>query len=481
MGKIGVGIITCDRVDYLKKCLSSLPKFDGPIVVVNDGKQDISKHLDKNIHLIQHKENKGVGISKNDALTWLLKQDIEHLFLLEDDIIILKPDTFERYIHTAEISGILHFNYGPGSPFNRKQDPNIIYDLHNRHLCDQHSEPNPKKIIEYPDGTKVSLFEHTVAMFSYFHRSVLEDVGLHDERFYNAWEHVDLTYRIIKAGYHPPFWWFADIHNSHEYLTEAPGAIDNSSIAGKKEQWEKNVMGGREVYREKHGHYPNMPPLATADEVMGIIKSRRRVQQLGELEKIGKVGDNLPDISQIKEEFDALLEFYRAIKPKNILEVGSLLGWSLKRFIENKQEGGVVVSVDLPVRDFCGRGDGRVDQQEFGHHILWKRWAKNKNTALTVIPASSFDPQTIKKVETICNHYDFIFIDGNHTYEGIMADYRNYFPFLRSGGIMAFHDIAQNEEGGGFRVWNEIKHQYKYKEILKSPSKEKGIGVILKP
>ena len=58
MGNIGVGIITCDRVDYLKKCLSSLPAFKGPIVVVNDGQQDISNHLDKNIHLIQHKKIK---------------------------------------------------------------------------------------------------------------------------------------------------------------------------------------------------------------------------------------------------------------------------------------------------------------------------------------------------------------------------------------------------------------------------------------
>ena len=61
-----------------------------------------------------------------------------------------------------------------------------------------------------------------------------------------------------------------------------------------------------------------------------------------------------------------------------------------------------------------------------------------------------------------------------------MADYKNYFPLLRNGGIMAFHDIAQNEEGGGYKVWNEIKHLYKHKEILKSPRKEKGIGVILK-
>ena len=74
-------------------------------------------------------------------------------------------------------------------------------------------------------------------MFSFFTREVLEKVGYIDEQFYNAWEHVDHTYRIALAGYHPPFWWFADIADSEKYLEEAPGAIDNSSIADKKEQW----------------------------------------------------------------------------------------------------------------------------------------------------------------------------------------------------------------------------------------------------
>lgn len=275
--KIGVGIVTCDRLNFLDPCLKSLPSFNGPIVIVNDGKQDITPFVEKHplkdsIKLIQHKENKGVGISKNDALQHLLEQDVEHIFLLEDDMLIKRKDVFDAYIKAAEASGILHMNYGPGSPFNRVQNKEILWDLHNRHLCKQDSEPNPKMIVECKGGSKIALYEHTVAMFSYFHRKVLEDVGLHDEAFYNAWEHVDLTYRIIKAGYHPPFWYFADIADSHEYLTEAPNAIDNSSIANKTDQWAKNVYGGREIYKKKHGHYPNMPPFNSPDDVVNSLK-----------------------------------------------------------------------------------------------------------------------------------------------------------------------------------------------------------------
>lgn len=278
---IGIGIVTCDREEYLDKCLQSLPDFSGPIVIVNDGKKDITPFvkghkLADSIHLIQHTKNTGVGISKNDAMKYLYSKNIEHIFLLEDDMIIKRKDVFDTYIKAALTSGILHLNYGPGSPFNRIQDTRITWDLHNRHLCKQDSDPNPKLIIEYPNNIKIALYEHTVAMFSYFHKKVIEKVGFHDERFYNAWEHVDLTYRIIKAGYHPPFWYFADIVNSHDYLMEAPSAIDNSSIANNQNQWAKNVYGGREIYKEKHGHYPNMPPYQTPEDVIISLKNIRK-------------------------------------------------------------------------------------------------------------------------------------------------------------------------------------------------------------
>lgn len=269
--KIGIGIITCNRPNYLKGLLDSLipcKEVIDELAVVNDGKP-VDVPLFKGEWVLNEK-NLGVGKSKNKALKYLLDKKCDYIFLIEDDMLILNKDIFNKYIEAYKLSGIHHFNYGPGSPFNRKQD--IHFDLHNRHLLKQDSEPSPKLIIEYSKDIKVALYEHTVAMFSFFTREVLEKVGLIDEQFYNAWEHVDHTYRIIKAGYHPPFWWFADLANSHELLTEAPGAIDNSSIANKSEQWAKNVYGGREIYLQKHGHYPNQPPFVSKEEVIQTIK-----------------------------------------------------------------------------------------------------------------------------------------------------------------------------------------------------------------
>lgn len=269
MSKIGLGIVTCNRPEFLSKCIESI-NFDkvDESVIVNDGKIDV-KH--PSIQVIKNEKNLGVGKSKNKILKNLYDKGCDYIFLLEDDMLMLDDSVFDRYIQAHKKSGIHHFNYGPGSPFNRKQKIEN-FDLHNRHELDQHSEPNPRKIIDYGDGVKVSLFTHTVAMFSFFTREVIEKVGYIDEEFYNAWEHVDHTYRIIKAGYHPPFWYFADIHDSHKYLTEAPQAIDKSSIAGDSEQWKKNVYGGREIYLKKHGHYPNQPPHFPDEQVKDVLK-----------------------------------------------------------------------------------------------------------------------------------------------------------------------------------------------------------------
>ena len=270
-GKVGVGIITCNRPDYLHNLLTSIiPCVFDELVIINDGEDISVADFPSTCIYIRNETNLGVGKSKNKAMQHLLDGGCDYIFIIEDDMIILDITIFDKYIEAHKASGIHHFNYGPGSPFNRKQAIQN-FDLHNRHLLDQHTEPNPKLVIDY-GNVKVSLFEHTVAMFSFFTKEVLEKVGLIDDNFYNAWEHVDHTYRIIKAGYHPPFWWFADLFESNKFLTEAPEAINNSSIANNTEQWEKNVYGGREIYKQKHGHYPNEPPFITKEQVIKTIK-----------------------------------------------------------------------------------------------------------------------------------------------------------------------------------------------------------------
>jgi GT2 family glycosyltransferase len=272
--KIGVGIITCNRPDYLKSLLESLVpcrEIINELVVVNDG-EPIEVLLFKGEYIL-NKTNLGVGKSKNKALSYLLDKNCDYIFLIEDDTLILDKNVFNKYIEASRLSGIQHFNYGPGTPFNRSQSTH--FDLHNRHQLNEDSDPNPRIVIDY-GPIKIALYTHIAGMFSFFTKKVLQEVGLIDEQFYNAWDHVDHTYRIIKAGYHPEFWWFADLENSHKLLGEAKNAITKSAIAKETQEWFDAVYKGREIYLQKHGHYPNQPPQVTKEEVIQTLKRLKK-------------------------------------------------------------------------------------------------------------------------------------------------------------------------------------------------------------
>jgi hypothetical protein len=85
---------------------------------------------------------------------------------------------------------------------------------------------------------------------------------------------------------------------------------------------------------------------------------------------------------------------------------------------------------------------------------------------------------------------DILFIDGDHSYEGVKADFLAYSSMVRPGGLIAFHDIVSDNEargrakslawsGGVPRFWNELKHLFDAAEYVENPEQDGyGIGVI---
>lgn len=272
--KIGCAVITCRRPDYLRQLLQSMKdckQYLDELIIINDGDPESVLEFTNDYELYTNPINLGVGKSKNKALDLLKRKNCDYYFIIEDDMVILDPTIFKKYIDASDVSGIQHFNYGPGSPFNREQKIKD-FDLHNRHLLDQHSTPKPQLIIDYKT-LKIALYQHTVAMFSFFTKQVINEVGgIDDKNFTSAFDHVEHTYRIIKQGFHPPFWYFADIDESWKYITEAPDAIKNSVIAKDETKWMTEVHRAREVYKTLHGHYPNQPPYQSVDDVIKSLK-----------------------------------------------------------------------------------------------------------------------------------------------------------------------------------------------------------------
>ncbi len=42
---------------------------------------------------------------------------------------------------------------------------------------------------------------------------------------------------------------------------------------------------------------------------------------------------------------------------------------------------------------------------------------------------------------------DFLYIDGDHSYEAVVRDVRNFVPFVREAGVVAFHDYKPGKDG----------------------------------
>jgi hypothetical protein len=156
-----------------------------------------------------------------------------------------------------------------------------------------------------------------------------------------------------------------------------------------------------------------------------------------------------------------------------ILEIGSLNGGTVWHWI-NLLVPRFVISIDKRV----GKDDPRYADQKSGHNGLWHKWAKEKNGSFVLTLDSLSQYGEAVNFAKKNSPYDFVFVDGGHSYDEVKADYTNYLPMIRSGGIMAFHDINDYSRCPDVpRFWNEIKRNHKYAEMAMRKN-EWGIGII---
>jgi predicted O-methyltransferase YrrM len=104
-----------------------------------------------------------------------------------------------------------------------------------------------------------------------------------------------------------------------------------------------------------------------------------------------------------------------------------------------------------------------------------------RNQKIFIIRGNSHEEIILNKVKNILKNkkLDFLFIDGDHSYEGVKRDFEIYGPLVRKGGIIAFHDIVLGSSacvGGVPRFWNKIKPNYTHVEIVKN-WKQGGFGI----
>ena len=103
----------------------------------------------------------------------------------------------------------------------------------------------------------IDLYRRLSGVFSYFTASALREVGLLDERYINALEHCEHTYRMSLAGKCPPFYSFADMHGSRDYIEDqgTKTSIVHDSV------YAKRLAYGAGLFKQQHGMLLSQVPV----------------------------------------------------------------------------------------------------------------------------------------------------------------------------------------------------------------------------
>jgi len=266
---IGVGMVTYKAEDRIKQSAATIPGWVKHFVIVNDGTPYEPSSYPEHAHVIQHDVNKSVGQAKNTATDYLMDQGCDHIFIIEDDILIQDEEVFDKYIKTSLNTGVKHLNYALQGPANKKGSKGFE-NLEERAKHDDLTDPNPRRITKYPGGYEIAMYPNSVGAFSYYQREVLEKIGGFDKVFKNAWEHVDHTMEAFKQGFTTPYWWFADINESWKYIKDIEGCIENSTIAH-TDEWNENYKRGYLHFKKKHGFGPTEVPDTKPEHLENVL------------------------------------------------------------------------------------------------------------------------------------------------------------------------------------------------------------------
>ncbi len=147
-----------------------------------------------------------------------------------------------------------------------------------------------------------------------------------------------------------------------------------------------------------------------------------------------------------------------------VVEVGSWMGASTC-FIAGglKGAGARILAVD----NFQGLSTCGEDAAWYGRHFR----KLGANSTLEIFrqnfatlgftgrsePVVSDSLGAARKLAARRGTIDFVFIDGDHSYEACTADIEAWTPFVKRGGVIAFHDFGSRADGVTRAIFEAIK------------------------
>lgn len=225
--KLSIVIVNYNVKHFLQQCLTSvfnaLKKVEAEVWVVDNNSVDGSVRMVEdnfpNVKLIANKDNVGFSKANNQAIK---KSNGEYVLLLNPDTIV-EETTFDKIVDFMDShpkAGGLGVNMidGKGNflPESKRGIPTpmvAFYKMFGLTSIFKKSERFAKYYMGHLNKNETNKVEILSGAFMLLRKSVLNKIGFLDEEFFMYGEDIDLSYRILKAGYDN--YYFADTKIVH--------------------------------------------------------------------------------------------------------------------------------------------------------------------------------------------------------------------------------------------------------------------------
>ncbi|MBI2279232.1 MAG: glycosyltransferase family 2 protein [Bacteroidetes bacterium] len=213
--KLSIIIVNYNVRYFLEQCLTSVLRatttIDAQIFVVDneskDGSVEMVNTLFPEVLVIANKKNVGFSKANNQAIS-IAKG--EYILLLNPDTVV-EEDTFEKCIDFMDKhpdAGGLGVKMIDGNgvflPESKRGLPTpsvSFYKIFGLSGLFPKSKVFSKYHLGYLDTNQTNEIEILSGAFMWMRKSVLDKIGYLDESFFMYGEDIDLSYRILKAGY----------------------------------------------------------------------------------------------------------------------------------------------------------------------------------------------------------------------------------------------------------------------------------------
>jgi predicted O-methyltransferase YrrM len=157
------------------------------------------------------------------------------------------------------------------------------------------------------------------------------------------------------------------------------------------------------------------------------------------------------------EEKFALYKLSRKIKLRNsiVVEIGSYLGASTC-FLAAGLKSDTIYCIDTWQNDAMTEGI-RDTYSEF------RKNTERYRDKIIEIRGWSYD--VVDRIRSLNKQINLLFIDGDHSYEGVKKDWDLYSPMLGKGSIVIFHDYG----------WAEGVQRVIHEDVISSVRKQKSL------